>query len=371
MRRPLAAWAAVAAHLALAGLATGAEPAPIIYYWAAADAPPAAAEARAAVDELARRRGTAMIDRSPAGAEPPRAPALLRGAIEDYQGFRYDQALEKLERALAEAGLTGAAGLTPSELSDLLIYRALVQEQRGDKTRAWDDFLRAAVIDPSRRLDPVRFSPRIVESFARATAQVAAEAPVELTVEVAADCDVGIDGRGAAPGQPVPLRRGEHYLRAACAGMQPWAERAQVDAARTVRPALVAPRRPTDAELAADARRRGARMLIVITVASDAGPPTALLQLVDATSGKERSRAVLRVGRRGAVDIAAAAERMIDGVVRPVPIVGPQRPWYRSWQAWTVVGGGIAAGALAGFLIVRAVDQPTATDWNLSIAYPP
>jgi hypothetical protein len=58
---------------------------------------------------------------------------------------------------------------------------------------------------------------------------------------------------------------------------------------------------------------------------------------------------------------------MIDEVVRPVPLTGPARAWYRSWQAWTAVGGGLAAGALAGFLIVRAVDQPAPTDWNLGI----
>ncbi|HTM23467.1 MAG TPA: hypothetical protein VL172_23250, partial [Kofleriaceae bacterium] len=183
MCRLLAAWAAVAAHLALGHPAGAAEPAPILYAWAAADAPPVALEARAAVDEMARRRGTALIDRSPPAPASPDAPGLLRGAIEDYQAFRYEQALDKLERALDEAARTGAAGLTPTELSDLLIYRALVQEQRGDKTRAWDDFVRAAVIDPTRRLDPVRFSPRTVESFTRATDKVAAEAPVDLTLD--------------------------------------------------------------------------------------------------------------------------------------------------------------------------------------------
>jgi hypothetical protein len=58
---------------------------------------------------------------------------------------------------------------------------------------------------------------------------------------------------------------------------------------------------------------------------------------------------------------------MIDEVVRPVPIVGPQRPWYKSWQAWTAVGGGVVAGALAGFLIVQAVDQPAPMTWDLTI----
>jgi hypothetical protein len=369
MRRPLAAWAAVAAHLALGSPAGAAEPAPILYYWAPADAP-AAADARGAVDDLARRRGTALLDRSPPGPELPAAPALLRGAVEDYQGFRYEQALDKLQRALDEAGRTGAAGLSPTELSDLLIYRALVQEQRGDKPRAWDDFLRAAVVDPTRRLDPVRFSPRTVESFTRATDKVTADPPVELTLDAPAGCQIAVDGRPASAGRPLPVRRGEHYLRATCPGMLPWAERDTVDAARTLRPAPAAPQRPAPGELVADARRRGARTLIAITIGAEAGPVTALLQLYDAGTGKERSRAVLRLGRRAADDLAAAADRMIDEVVHPVPIAGPQRPWYRSWQAWSWVGGGMAAGALAGILVLRAVDSPTPTDWNLTIPYP-
>ncbi len=369
MRRPLAAVAAVAAHLAVSP-AGATEPAPILYYWAASDAPPAAAEARAALDDLARRRGTALVDRSPAAREPPRAPLHLRRAIEAYQAFRHDEALALLERALAEAADTGAAGLTPSELSDLLIYRALVHEQRGDQPRAWDDFLGAAVVDPSRRLDPVRFSPRIVESFARATQKVTAEPTEALVIDAPAACGVFIDGRSETPGQPIPLRRGEHYLRADCAGMLPWAERITIDGARTVRPALVTERPPADRELVADARTRGARTLIAVTASAGAGPATVLLRLIDGATGKERARAVMRLDRGRGTAVAAAAERMIDDVVRPAAEAGPSEPWYRSWQAWTWVGGGVVAGALAGFLLVRAVDAPAADSWTARLPIP-
>ena len=156
-----ARWAAIAA-IAFAGAASAAEPpppTPLVVFYAPADLGPAA-RGRA---RHADRRGPAArlgAGRSLA-ARPPTAsaPLQLRRAVEAYQDFRYAEALASADAGLAEATATGALGLSGSDLSDLLLYRALAVGERGDAARAWDDFVRAAALDPSRRLDPVRFPP--------------------------------------------------------------------------------------------------------------------------------------------------------------------------------------------------------------------
>ena len=127
-----------------------------------------------ALHRFARERTTVVIDLTPEGDPPPRARDHLRRGIDDYQAFKFESALAQLEAGLTEATRTGALGLSPDELSELLIYRALVRTELGDAAQAWEDFVRAVVLDPTRRLDAARFPPRATEPFARAVDQVGA-----------------------------------------------------------------------------------------------------------------------------------------------------------------------------------------------------
>ena len=171
--RRLAAALACAWVLALPHRASAGSP-PIIVFVGPSDGPPEVAEARQALDGLARRRGTVLIDLTPKPPAKPRARSHLRRGVDAYLAFKYDDALRAFDLGLAEAAATGADGLDPSQLSDLLLYRALTEAQRGDSTKAWDDFVRSAAVDPTRRLDPVRFPPRASETFTRAVGAVSA-----------------------------------------------------------------------------------------------------------------------------------------------------------------------------------------------------
>jgi hypothetical protein len=369
MRALIAPTLAVCVLGALTGPASAAEAPPLILFHAPPDAPDSVRASRDALDQLARRRGTALIDLSPRKTAAPRAGEQLRRAVEAYQDFRYDQALAALERGIAEATRTGGAGLSPAELSDLFIYRALVHTQRGDTASAWEDFLAAATLAPSRRLDPVRFSPRVIESFGRAVETVAAEEPINLTVEAPAACTVVIDGRALTDLRTVALRRGLHYARVECPEHRPFAARFTVDAGTTtLRPKIVPVPAPDRDRALAEARRRGATSLIWAVATGD-DSPTITLHLIDATTGKERARVFGKPGSKGgAAALVRAAEQLIDQVVSPAPplVVHEGRRWYQNPWLWGAAGAAVATAILLPF----AIDSGPPDSWNIEVPYP-
>ncbi|RMH43885.1 MAG: hypothetical protein D6689_03935 [Deltaproteobacteria bacterium] len=293
------------------------------------------------------------MDRSPPAPPPPRAGHYLARGIDAYHRLEYETALAQLDAGLAEAARTGALGLAPSELSDLLLYRALVRTEQGDAARAWDDMVGAAVIDPTRRLDPARFPPRAADAFARAVAAVTAGEPIALRVQVPSGCDVAVDARSVAPGVDVEVFAGEHYVRAACPGAIPFG--AVVSVARSphvVTPAIV-PIAPPDArDVAAWVRRRGGESFIYAVASRSVDlPATVALRLVDATTARERGAVIVAA----AGDVGAAAQRLIDRVVRPpAPIVKvvppPPAPWYRRPWVWGIAGAAVATAVLVPLL---------------------
>lgn len=352
--------------------ASEARPAPVIVFYAPADAPRSARTTRDSLESLAHTRSTVLIDLSPPRPPAPRAGEHLRRAIEAYQDFQYDRARELLEQGLTEVAATGAHGVSREELSDLFIYRGLVHTQRGDHARAWEDFLRAAVIAPTRRLDPVRFPPRVIESFNRAVTTVQDDRPAEITVEAPAACELWIDGNLLEGLRTVALRRGEHYLRASCPHMQPSGSRFTADGPATLRPALVRVEAPELSRAVAEARQRGADSLIwALTLVADDGADaraTLTMRLIDLgagvpPAGKELARVFTRVGRGD--DIAAAAGALIERIVVPEQplIVAAPRRWYERPWVWGVAGAAIATAVILPF----AIDSGQARDWRVGV----
>ena len=226
-----------------------------------------------ALQRFARQRGTALLDLTPADDAAPRARESLRRGIEDYQAFKFTTSLEHLNAGIVEASRTGGQGLFPSELSDLLIYRALVLTELGDAARAWEDFVRAVVLDPSRRLDAARFPPRATEPFSRAVAQVSAGEDSALTITLGAvsasgttaetPCQIFLDGRAIAAGDPHSVKWGEHYVRIACPGYLPYGAVVLIkESSRSLAPALRQRATPSAADGLRVARRQGASALI-------------------------------------------------------------------------------------------------------------
>jgi len=356
---------ALAAGLLLVwGSVAGADPAPIVVFHAPNDA----ADARAALAGVASRNGTALIDLSPAPDPAPRAGQLLTRGIDAYQALKYDAALAHIDEGLAEAARTGANGLSGTDLSDLLLYRALVVTEQGNATAAWDDFVRAAVVDPTRKLDPVRFPPRISETFQRAVDAVQNGKKSEITIEAPTECAARFDGRAVEPRVPVPAAWGEHYVRVECAGARPYGARVIVsEVSQVVRPSLAAPKAATEADVAALAKRRGAVWaLFAAVIASPDAAPTLRLQLLEAATGKRGNSAVVALDG----DVAAAAQRLIDGVVHPTPpiVVTPvdERHWYQKPWVWGIAGAAVATAALLPFVF----DSQPADKWDAELVFP-
>jgi tetratricopeptide (TPR) repeat protein len=354
----------VIALLAAAGLAAPptvraerAPELPLVIFFAPAPAAAEAAAARGALARLARAEATALVDLSPALPPAPTAPARLRRAIEAYEAFRYDEALGDLDQAIAEAASTGAAGLEPSGLSDLLLYRALCHVQRGDATRAWDDFVRAATADPARLLDPLRFPPRAVEAFQRAVLAVRAAPTGRLVLDAARTCSAWIDGRAVpATNEPSsPLPHGEHYLRLECPGLAPYSARFSLATEElALKPDLRPPAQPSERDVIALGRTRGASAVLLAVLSPSAGAPATLrLSLLDVASGSLRGQSfvALAAGGTGDADTTAAAKRLLDrltsaATAHPPPPMTSRSPWYRSPWLWGAIGVSLTAAVL-------------------------
>jgi hypothetical protein len=347
------------ALVALAGVAAAAEP-PLVVFHAPAGAPEDVAAARESLAQVARAEGTTLVDLSARAPAAPTAPASLRRAIEAYEALRYDEALQALGAGLAEAETTGAAGLSPNELSDLLLYRALVQTQRGDTVRAWEDFVRAATVDPTRRLDPLRFPPRTVESFSRAVSQVVGSQRGALVVSnVADECRVLVDARTVAGHEASSLPLGEHFLRVDCPGAEPFG--AVVALSRATQPVTADIRTtaaPTEQQVLELARARGAATVLYATVGlGGAAGPTMSLRLL----GKARGQSYASLP-----EAAAAMRALIAGVVRPprlpiVPVAPIERERERRWyeEPWLWAAGGVAGTvAVVGIFLLFEQGEP-------------
>ncbi len=279
----------------------------------------------------------------------PKAPALLKAAIGDTLKLAFDDALPKLDAALAEVDATGGAGLPAEDLAQLFLYRGFATARADWKapadaaavsparTQAFADYVRAATLAPNRPLNPREIPPQVVADFARALADVRKQPTATLVITGDADAQVSLDG---APPTNVAggvtfhdVLYGDHFLRVEEIGRQPWGARVAL-AAPTVEQAI--PARDAlalDDRIAADhAHRMGARFALVGE--RKPGPGTHLeLRLID-LAGKKIDAALVSTTRdeHGALDAAVMrldedARRIqqleLAGAPAPVPVAPP------------------------------------------------
>jgi hypothetical protein len=323
----------VACALATAAPAAAAPVADVVIVWTAEPAP----ALTAAIGDAARRADAALIDVSPAVEERPDLRPLVTRGIDAYGALELENALTALDAAADQVDRTGAAGLDPASLGDLFLYRGLIHAHRGDDARAWDDFVIAATIAPTRVLDPARFPPRAIEQHGRALAAVATRARGTVTLAPAA-CSIRIDG-AAVTTVSIELAFGVHWLRAECAGHAATGRRFEVDrgelAVEVAGPAL-AP--PTDDELVIQGRSAGARAVVAVTIRGE----IALVRRLG-IDGREQDRASVATGG------ADAADRIGDAVTRLVAarVATPsRRRWYHSGWVWAAAGALVASAIL-------------------------
>ncbi len=321
--------------VALAAPAVAAPAADLVVVWA-----PGARIAP--VEAVARRHGAAVIDKTPAPLETAHTAQLLQQGIDAYNALQLDAAWKALVPALSEVDRTGAAGLTRAQLSDLFLYRALVLTQQGDATTAWDELLRAAIVAPTRDLDPARFPPRVTEELARAKDTVQKGGQAKLEVQAPPGCVVTIDGE-VAPG-PVERPVGPHWVRVTCPDREPVGQKLELTASAgtiPISPPPYAP--PTDTDLLIQARSAGARAMIVVEVHDQVA--TARLVGID---GRERDRRNVTITG----DLNPLADAIGEMLAPPV-----KTHWYQSKWAWA--GAAAALAAIIAVPITAAIARDT------------
>lgn len=322
-------WSVVAVVVGLAGLtsppAEAAPSADVVVVWA-----PGAKIAP--IEQVARRAGAALIDRSPAANAVPATAAILKRGIEAYDALRFDEAWTTLDEARALADRTGGAGLTQSQLSDLFLYRGLVKIQQGEVNAYWDELVTSVVIDPVRVLDPGRFPPRAASELARVHQALVDRKRVQLAVDAPPGCTTLIDGAAASAVATAQPLVGSHWVYVTCADRAPWGTRVEVTGDQLVvaRNTVLAP--PTDDEVLIQARTVGAKAFVAVEIRSGVG--TARLVSAD---GRERNRRSVAI--RGDLAPLAAA---VDQLLAPPSTTR----WYNERWAWAT-GAAIVAAAIA------------------------
>jgi hypothetical protein len=309
----------------------------------------------APIEQVARRAGAAMIDRSPAANAVPATAATLKRGIEAYDALRFEDAWTTLDEARAMADRTGAAGLTQTQLADLFLYRGLVKIQQGELNAYWDELVTAVTIDPVRVLDPARFPPRVASELARVHAALTDRKHATLAVDAAPGCTALIDGAAASAVASAQPLVGSHWVYVTCADRTPWGTRVEVTSDQLVvaRNTMLAP--PTDDDVLIQARTVGAKAFVAVEIRSGVG--TARLVGVD---GRERDRRTVAI-TRDLAPLAHAVDQLLS------PDAAPR--WYSSRWAWAAGAAAIAA-AIAIPLTAAATQNTRPSTWTVKPDYP-
>lgn len=343
----VAAIAVVAWSVAFPSRAGAAPKADVVVVWA-----PGAKVAP--IDEVARRAGAAVIDRSPVANAIPATEATLKRGIEAYDALRLEDAWATLDEARALADRTGAAGLTQAQLADLFLYRGLVKIQQGELTAYWDELVTSVTIDPVRVLDPARFPPRVASELARVHQALQDRKRATLAVDAPPGCTALIDGAAASAVASAQLLVGSHWAYVTCADRAPWGTRVEVTGDQLVvaRNTALAP--PTDDEVLIQARTIGARAFVAVEVRSGVG--TARLVGVD---GRERDRRSVAITS----DLTLLA-RAVHELLAPAA----KTPWYETRWAWAA-GAAVAAAAILVPLTAAITQNTTPSTWTAKPVY--
>ncbi|HEU4735112.1 MAG TPA: hypothetical protein VFT22_44780 [Kofleriaceae bacterium] len=339
---PFAAPVVVALGLALPSSGLAAPAADVVVVWA-----PGAKVAP--IEEVARRAGAAVIDRSPAADPLPPTAEIVKRGIEAYDGLRFEDAWATLEEARALADRTGAAGLTQAQLADLFLYRGLVKIQLDDLNAYWDELVTSVTIDPVRVLDPARFPPRVASELERVHQALADHKRATLAVDAPAGCTALIDGAATSAVASAQLLVGSHWAYVTCPDRTPWGTRVEVTGDQLVvaRNAVVAP--PTEDELLIQARTAGATAFLAVEIRSGVG--TARLVGVD---GRERDRRSVAV-TGDLAPLAGAVRELLSPVKKP--------HWYEKRWAWAA-GAAIAAAVVLVPLTAAIAQNNGPSTWT-------
>ena len=277
---------------------------------------------------------------------PPHAPDDARMGILNAQKMAFTEAKKDLDAAATEAASTGGAGFSTAELADLYLYRAMATAHADwkaqaatpptdERTRAFDDYLRAATLMPDRAANARQLPPQALADLQRALDIVHNRPRGTLAVKGPADALIALDGGALQPlGGGVTFKDlvfGEHLLRVEQIGFAPWGTaipfgqpEMEIDVPARAPLALNA------TTAAAHARRMGARFALVATPKGGPGAPVEL-SLIDSATAIPRDASMVATAReRGQMDAAVmrldeearrlTLEQQQNGSAGPVPV---------------------------------------------------
>ena len=305
------------------------------------------------IEAVARARGAAVIDRSPAPPANVETAQFLRRGIDAYQAIRLDEARAAFDQARDLADKTGAAGLTHAQLSDLFLYRGLVRAAQGDEGAAWDELVTAMIISPNRTLDPTQYAPKVAELLKRVQDDTLHKHPqANLSIEAPDGCSVIVDGDEIA-GAILRLT-GPHWVRVTCNNFAPWATRVDLTTlGNNISATPKAYEAPAETELLVQARTAGARAIVVVEVRGK----IATVRVIG-IDGRERERRTVTVTRGDLTPVAAVVDELLT------PQVVTRAPWYTSRWAWAV-GAALATAAIVVPITAAIAGDTGATSWTV------
>jgi hypothetical protein len=313
----------------------------IVHAWDPAPDADGGADPLARALATIRARGVAVVDARPATAGPVPLAAPLAAAIALYEELRFDEAVGQLADLARSLDAWGGGELTAEQLFEAHLYRGLAQAQVGGEAAAWDAFVAAATVAPSRALDPERFSPRVLERFERARAAVGALGAATLEVTVPAGCTIWLDG-AARSERVFEVAVGPHWVRGECADRPAAGQRVEVPrGGAKVAMRARAPSAPSDATILAAGARVGAATVVAIAVEGG----LAVVRRLDAARG-EVARRLIDLSPALADAALADAAVALAGPARPTPRTAP-------WKvaAWIAIGAGVATAIALPFVL--------------------
>jgi hypothetical protein len=296
------------------------------------------------------------------GGDPELSAQIVEGAIAEArrqsEQFEEQKALATLERA--ETAYRRAPQIDVKPMIDLLLLRARIQFDVGKIPAARDSLRRVAALDPTHKLDPGEYEPRLL-SLWQSERKVASKTQGTLSVE--GEGQVMIDGspRGTAP-QTLALPAGEHFVALAAPGRTPVVEAVMLHAGdtRTMKPPSpreAARREPRSAQAAAlfeAARAGGAQAVVESRLRRDGGRLVLESKLVETASGR-----VIASVSGPPEQVGSALATALHPAVATAPHDGHRDgddgaaspPFYARWWFWTLIGVAVAGGAVAAFTL--------------------
>jgi hypothetical protein len=302
--------------------------------------------ARTAFTAAATRYGLHPVEVIDIPAPPePRAPDLLKIAVINTMKLAFTDALRDLDAAVAEVTASGGRGLSTDDLATLYLTRAIATAQVNwnataadpatpERTRAFDDYLRAAALAPARALNPREIPPQALADFTRAVEEVRKRPRGTLTVQGSADARVTLDG-----GAPLPVAGGvrvralvcgEHLIAVEELGRAPFG--AAISFGQPTQDFVIPARPPLSldaATAAAHARRMGAKFALVCEPMGGSRTPIAL-RLIDDTGAQRDAAMIMSRGETGLLDAGVMRldeqARRLAQVTPPPAAAAPPAP---------------------------------------------